>query len=101
VLHGARVGRRGGVALARVFRACQHGGPSDDGSGGASTWPIEDRPGGAEERGMPGREAVTHLIPSEDRVLGETSPGAGAWRLVRSNRIDDTKGQQVFITACG
>jgi hypothetical protein len=43
------------VALARVLRSHQHGGPSEVGLGGASTWPTGDRPGGAVVRDVPDR----------------------------------------------
>jgi hypothetical protein len=80
------------MALAQALRACQHGSPSEADSGGASTWPIGDRTGGAVVRGMPDREATTHRILDEDGVPGETMPGAGTRRVVRSNRTSDTEG---------
>jgi hypothetical protein len=51
---------------------------SKAGSGGSSTWPTGDRPGGAVVQSMPGREAVTHLIPGKGGVPSETTSGAGA-----------------------
>jgi hypothetical protein len=35
---------------------------------------------------------MMHLIPGEGGVLGGMMPGAGAWRLVRSNLTGDAKG---------
>jgi hypothetical protein len=43
-------------------------------------------------RGVPGQEAMTHLVPGEGEVLGGTVPGTGAWQLVRSNLTGDAKG---------
>jgi hypothetical protein len=42
-------------------------------------WPTRDTPGGVVLHGMPGREAVVYLIPSEGRVQGETMHVAGTW----------------------
>jgi hypothetical protein len=33
-----------------------------------------------------------HLIPDKGGVLGETKPGAGTWRLERSNCTGDIEG---------
>jgi hypothetical protein len=41
-------------------------------------WPTGFRPGGAAMRGVPGREAATHLIPDEGGVLSETVLEASA-----------------------
>jgi hypothetical protein len=59
-----------------LARARQHGGPSEARSGGACTWLTKDRPGGVVVRGMPRREAMTHLIPDEGGVPGKMMPGA-------------------------
>jgi hypothetical protein len=79
------------MTLARALRPCQHGDSPKAGSEGAGAWPTGDRSSGAVVRGMPGREAMTHLVPGEEGVSGGTTPGVGAWRLVRSNLTDDTK----------
>jgi hypothetical protein len=42
-------------------------------------WPTRDRPGGAVLQGVPGREAVVNLIPSEGGVQGKTMHVAGTW----------------------
>jgi hypothetical protein len=69
MLGGAWARRQGGGAW-----ACQQGGSPKAGSGGAGAWPTRDRSSGAVVRGMPGREAMTHLVLDEGGVSGGTTP---------------------------
>jgi hypothetical protein len=66
------------VALAQALRAHQHGGSLITSSGGASARPTGDRSGGVVVRGVPGQEAMTHLISGEGGVSGGMTPRAGA-----------------------
>jgi hypothetical protein len=38
-----------------------------------------------------------YFIPDECRVSGGTTPGASAWRLVRSNLTATSKGNKYFL----